>query len=147
MQQEVLAMESSEGDKLQEVNGIPQDSEFTQVEHHAEMFMGMMAKFSPDNSIADKITAEHLDKQLDNMRIETEKHYETENERIKERKHARIIYAILGVAAMIAVVVLMVAFRDNPDAVSGVVEKLVIAAVSAFGGYGFGKSRSNNDDD
>lgn len=147
MRQEVRVMEGSSGDKLQKANNIPQDSEFTQVEHHAEMFMGMMAKFSPDNSIADKITADHLDKQLDNMRIETEKHYETENERIKERKHARIVYAILGGAAMIAVVVLLVAFKDNPDAVSGVVEKLVIAAVSAFGGYGFGKSRRNNNDD
>lgn len=98
-----------------------------------------MAKFmesSSENSISDKITEQHITKYLESSEKNMENSYRDKN------RNRWFLLAVM-VLAIIVVFGIMIVFKDNPD----MVEKILYAAggftAGALGGFGFGKSKSD----
>lgn len=98
-----------------------------------------MRNTSPEAEIASKISGQQLDKILENNAEETRLYF-------NDRKQTKwFSFAAFGVA-IVFLTVLVIMLRSTPD----VLEKIIYAVggviAGAFGGYGYGKSKGNNQD-
>lgn len=87
----------------------------------------------PENTVMNKITAEHVSTFLDASREEMEHTYE-------EMKHRKIFTFATIVIAMIFFVIIIILLKDNPDVMEKVLYTVGGVVIGAFGGYGFGKN-------
>lgn len=88
---------------------------------------------SPENTVMNKITSEHVSTFLDASREEMKHTYQ-------EMKHRKIFTFATIVTAMIFFVIIIILLKDNPDVMEKVLYTVGGVVIGAFGGYGFGKN-------
>lgn len=91
---------------------------------------------SPENMIAKKIDGEHITKFLEDSRSNMEHSYE-------EKKHRKILVFLVLLLTMAFVVIVILLLKDKPDTMEKVIYSLGGLAAGALGGYGFGKSKKD----
>lgn len=102
---------------------------------------GMMGvgHLSQENEVAKKINESHITNYLDGAREQMQNDY-------KERHERKIYTAILVFFALAFFVIIIVLLKENPDILEKIIYSVGGLIAGAFGGYGFGK-RKNQDDD
>jgi len=97
----------------------------------------MISSFmSNTDPIAEKITAEHISKVLDNANIQDER----DRKERKSEKNYQIVYLLIGLAF---IGFLIVYLKDDTE----LLYKIIIAIISFVGGFGVGKIRKKNGND
>ena len=97
----------------------------------------MISSFMSNNDpIAEKITAEHISKVLDNANIQDER----DRKERKSEKNYQIVYLLIGLAF---IGFLIVYLKDDTE----LLYKIIIAIISFVGGFGVGKIRKKNGND
>lgn len=108
---------------------------------HQEEFMALaMRQMNPEADITEKLTEKHIDKMLDNDRLQIQE------KRVSVREQG-IMRIILVTLAMIFFIVLICLLKDQPAVMEKVIYTVGGVVAGAIGGYGFGKSKSKSDDD
>ena len=100
----------------------------------------IISQISPEASIANKITPEHITILLENQKHST-------SEQIKYKKHRNWFSLIVIVIAIAAVFGIILLLRDTPEVMERIIISIVSLAIGAFGGYGDGTRKKNKDDD
>lgn len=97
---------------------------------------GMMP--GPEMHIAQKITEEHITQFLEASREESRNEY-------TDRKNKRVFQLLSFILVVAFVIVIIVLLKNKPE----ILEKVLYAGggivAGAFGGYGYGKSKSGSD--
>lgn len=94
------------------------------------MISGVMKRSNP---IADKVTSDHITQLISSSDVQDSRDR-------KERKSERNYNLLLLVIGIIFVAFLIIFLQSNED----LLIKIVIAIISFIGGFGFGKTTSNN---
>lgn len=114
-------------------------SDRKQIETVLQSTVGMIEHTSPETELFKKVTPEHITHYLDDSRDNMHLGY-------KDRTQNRVFKGFLVVVGMVAFIVIIVLLKDKPD----ILEKVLYAAgglvAGAFGGYGFGKKNSGDND-
>lgn len=92
--------------------------------------------FSPEATVMEKLTQDHITKFLDSSELEMEKSY-------SEKFHRKIFTFLTMIVAMIFFIILIILLKDNPDVMEKIVYIVGGVVIGAFGGYGFGKNKNN----
>ncbi len=100
--------------------------------------ISMISQNSPDTAIAKKITSEHIDKFFDMQEKGMDYQY-------KDTKSKRIFISVLVIIVLIVLIVLVVLLKNNTDVLIQLVTPIISLVVGAFGGYGYGKSKRDDD--
>ena len=98
----------------------------------------MRGMISPEATVMNKITGEHITEYLQGARQEMENTFD-------ERKQNRIFTFLTLIFAMIFFIIIILLLKDKPDFMEKIIYSFVSLVAGAIGGYGFGKSRSDND--
>lgn len=98
----------------------------------------MRGMISPEASVMNKITEDHITEYLQGARKEMENSFD-------ERKQNRIITFITLILAMIFFIIIILLLKDMPDFMEKIIYSLVSLIAGAIGGYGYGKTKSDND--
>lgn len=91
---------------------------------------------SPETAVMKKLTPDHITKYLDGAELEMKNSY-------TEKFHRKIFTFLTMVVAMGFFVLLVILLKDNPDIMEKVIYTVGGVVIGAFGGYGFGKNRSD----
>ncbi|MCI8293667.1 MAG: hypothetical protein HFH53_09090 [Hespellia sp.] len=83
-----------------------------------------------------KITPDHISQYLDGAELEMKNSY-------AEKFHRKIFTFSTMIVSMIFFVILVILLKDNPDVMEKVIYTVGGVVVGAFGGYGFGKNKSD----
>lgn len=92
---------------------------------------------SSENMIAKKIDGEHITQFLEGSKSNMENSY-------REKKHRKILIFAVLLLTMVFVVIVILLLRDKPDTMEKVIYSLGGLAAGALGGYGFGKSKRDD---
>lgn len=98
----------------------------------------MRGMISPEANVMNKITGDHITEYLQGARQEMENSY-------KEHTQNRIFTFVTLIMSMIFFIVIIIMLKDIPDFMEKIIYSLVSLVAGAIGGYGYGKSKSNND--
>ena len=63
----------------------------------------------------------------------------------KDTKNKRIFISVLVIIVLIVLIVLVVLLKNNTDVLIQLVTPIISLVVGAFGGYGYGKSKRDDD--
>lgn len=91
---------------------------------------------SPETAVMKKITPDHISQYLDGAELEMKNSY-------AEKFHRKIFTFSTMIVSMIFFVILVILLKDNPDVMEKVIYTVGGVVVGAFGGYGFGKNKSD----
>lgn len=125
---------------IEDIEHLPSDKK-----HLVEKLMiqefGMMgvSHISQENEVAKKINESHITNYLDGAREQMQNDY-------KERHERKIYTGILVFLALAFFVTIIVLLKDNPDILEKIIYSVGGLIAGAFGGYGFGKHKSQDDD-
>lgn len=109
--------------------------------HRVELMSAMMMKdMSSQSNIADKLTAEHLDKMIDNEAKEIASKYKYNSFRLV----LGLILFIFMAGLLITVIIIL---KDSPDVMEKIIYTVGGVIIGGIGGYGFGSRKSNNSSD
>lgn len=90
---------------------------------------------SPETVVMKKLTADHISKYLDATELEMKNNY-------VEKFHRKVFIFLTMIVAMIFFIFLVIFLKDMPDIMEKVIYTTGGVVLGAFGGYGFGKNRS-----
>lgn len=91
---------------------------------------------SPESSISEKITEEHIGKYLDSSHRNMELSYQDKN---KQR-----IFTLLITLMLIGLIIsIMIIFKSNPEMVEKILYAIGGFLAGSAGGYGYGRSKSD----
>lgn len=91
---------------------------------------------SPETAVMKKLTPDHISKYLDGAELEMKNSY-------AEKFHRKIFTFLTMIVAMVFFVLLVLLLKDNPDIMEKIIYTVGGVVIGAFGGYGFGKNRSD----
>ena len=91
---------------------------------------------SPETTVMKKLTSDHISKYLEGAELEMKNSY-------AEKLHRKIFTFLTMIVAMIFLVILVVLLKDTPDVMEKIIYIVGGVVIGAFGGYGFGKNRSD----
>jgi len=94
------------------------------------MFAGFM---SSNDTIAEKITTEHISKVLENADTQDKR----DRQERRSEKNYQIIFLLIG---LVFIGFLIIFLKDDKD----LLYKIIIAIISFIGGFGMGKIKKNN---
>ena len=97
----------------------------------------MRGMISPENTISKKITEEHISQYLEGAREDMKNSY-------AEKKQRKIFLFLSMLISMIFFVIVIVILKDKPDIMEKIIYTLGGLVAGAFGGYGFGKKKSDD---
>ena len=102
---------------------------------------GMMGigRYNPENELAKKINETHITNYLDGSREQMKNVY-------KEKHEKKIFIVVLVFLALVFFTVIIVLLKDNPDVLEKIIYSVGGVIVGAFGGYGFGRHKRDDDD-
>lgn len=102
---------------------------------------GMMGigRLAPENELAKKINETHIASYLDGAREQMQNDYKEKH----EKKIFTVVLVALALAFFTAIIVLL---KDNPDVLEKIIYSVGGVIVGAFGGYGFGRQKRDDDD-
>lgn len=102
---------------------------------------GMMGigRYNPENELAKKINETHITNYLDGAREQMQNDY-------KEKHEKKIFTVVLVALALIFFTAIIVLLKDNPDVLEKIIYSVGGVIVGAFGGYGFGRQKRDDDD-
>ena len=98
----------------------------------------MRGMISPEASVMNKITEDHITEYLQGARQEMENSFD-------ERKQNRLFTFITLIVAMIFFIIIILLLKDMPDFMEKIIYSLVSLIAGAIGGYGYGKTKSDNE--
>lgn len=102
--------------------------------------VSMYGRFSPENSVAKKITEEHITRMLDTQEKGMEYTY-------KENQHKMIVGVVILALSLIAVIVIIAMLKDNnSEAMTQILTALISATLGFAGGYGLGTNKKKDDE-
>lgn len=128
------------GSIIKEIENLPTDAKQL-VEKMVVREFGMMgvSHISQENEVAKKINEAHITNYLDGAREQMQNDYKERH----EKKIYTIVLVLLALAFFITIIVLL---KDNPDILEKIIYSVAGLIAGAFGGYGFGKHKSQDDD-
>lgn len=102
---------------------------------------GMMGigRYNPENELAKKINETHITDYLDGAREQMQNDY-------KEKHEKKIFTVVLVALALAFFTTIIVLLKDNPDVLEKIIYSVGGVIVGAFGGYGFGRQKRDDDD-
>lgn len=102
---------------------------------------GMMGigRLAPENELAKKINETHITNYLDGAREQMQNDY-------KEKHEKKIFVVVLVALALAFFTTIIVLLKDNPDVLEKIIYSVGGVIVGAFGGYGFGRQKRDDDD-
>ena len=100
--------------------------------------MGRVMSASPEMELMKKRTSQNIDTFLEGQKAAME--YE-----FKESRENKIFLGIVVLLFMIFIIVLVFLLGDKPDILEKVLYTIGGLIVGAFGGYGFGKTKRNDE--
>lgn len=113
---------------------IPQEHRKTVERMIVSQSVQMRGIISPETTVMNKITSEHITNFLAASQEEMKYSFE-------EKKHRKLFTFATVVISMVFIIMIIILLRDTPD----IMEKIIYAAggvvAGAFGGYGFGKNK------
>lgn len=136
------------GDEAESVEGIealieqlPEDKREQVQKLVIQESFGMMGigRLAPENELAKKINETHITNYLDGAREQMQNDYKEKH----EKKIFTVVLVTLALAFFTAIIVLL---KDNPDVLEKIIYSVGGVIVGAFGGYGFGKQKRDDDD-
>ena len=95
----------------------------------------MSEKYSSENRIASKINEDHISRYLDASEKNMVKGYQ-------ERRDTKIFVGAMVVVGLVAFGIFICLLKDNPQVMEKVLYSVGSLIAGAFGGYGYGKSKS-----
>ena len=98
------------------------------------MQMGRVMSASPEMELMKKMTSQNIDTFLEGQKAE-----------FKESRENKIFLGIVVLLFMIFIIVLVFLLGDKPDILEKVLYTIGGLIVGAFGGYGFGKTKRNDE--
>lgn len=122
---------------IDSLEGVP-ENERKVIEKLMVSSVQMSGRFSPQNAISKKITEEHITQYLDGAREEMQNSY-------AEKKHNKIFAFLVLLMTMVFFVVIILILKDKPEIMEKVLYTLGGLVAGAFGGYGFGKRRIDDE--
>lgn len=134
-----MKTEQLEKDKQEEIGMVEKtdsSNESSEPFNSIEQFMMAVGQIMPQNDIAQKLTEEHITKMLANDELELKLNAKSENTKI-------IIYCIIFFGILAFLVFLVVMLKNNADLLEKIIAAIVGFGAGALSGYGFGKSKSN----
>lgn len=124
-------------DELRDIlEDIPQEAQH-KVKSIIGMSMRMGGVISPQLELMKKMTPEHVSEFLQGQR-------EASNNEFKESRDSKFFMAFVLTAVLIFVVIIVVLLKDKPDIMEKVLYTIGGLITGLVGGYGFGKTRSDN---
>lgn len=129
-------------EELQEIlESMPKEKRKDAERFVVEKTFGLMGigQMSQENEIAKKITERHISSFLDGSREQMQNDYKERH----EKKIFTVILVFLALCFFIAVIVLL---KDKPDILEKIIYSVAGLVAGAFGGYGFGRHQSKDDD-
>lgn len=102
---------------------------------------GMMGigRLAPENELAKKINETHITNYLDGAREQMQNDY-------KEKHERKIFIVVLVALALVFFTAIIVLLKDNPDVLEKIIYSVGGVIVGAFGGYGIGRHKRDEDD-
>ena len=123
-------------EKIFDMQDLPKEEK-----HKVKRIMGMSMQMggviSPQLELMRKMTPDHISEFLEGQR-------EAARGQLKESRENKIFYAFIIVVVLLAMLALVVLLRDNPDTMEKVIYAVGGFVAGIFGGYGFGKSKTND---
>lgn len=97
----------------------------------------MKGMISPEVTVMNKITEEHITEYLQGARQEMENSFE-------ERKENRLYTFITLLVGMVFLIIIILLLKDKPDFMEKIIYSLVSLVAGAIGGYGYGRTKGND---
>ena len=102
------------------------------------MQMGRVMSASPEMELMKKMTPKHIEMFLDGQK-------EAMTYQFKAERESKIFLGIMVLLFMIFIVILVTLLIDKPDILEKVLYTMGGLIVGAFGGYGFGKTKRDDE--
>ena len=102
------------------------------------MQMGRVMSASPEMELMKRMTPKHIEMFLDGQK-------EAMTYQFKAERESKIFLGIMVLLFMIFIVVLVTLLIDKPDILEKVLYTMGGLIVGAFGGYGFGKTKKDDE--
>ena len=102
------------------------------------MQMGRVMSASPEMELMKKMTPKHIEMFLDGQK-------EAMTYQFKAERESKIFLGIMVLLFMIFIVILVTLLIDKPDILEKVLYTMGCLIVGAFGGYGFGKTKRDDE--
>ena len=102
------------------------------------MQMGRVMSASPEMELMKKMTPKHIEMFLDGQK-------EAMTYQFKAERESKIFLGIMVLLFMIFIVILVTLLIDKPDILDKVLYTMGCLIVGAFGGYGFGKTKRDDE--
>lgn len=113
-----------------------------EVRKHVEKFMissvQMGGIFRPENTVSKKITENHISEFLDGSKQQMMEQYKEEHEN-------KIFKGIVLTLILVFIIAIIVLLRNTPEVMEKVLYTLGGLLSGALGGYGYGKSKRDDD--
>ena len=93
--------------------------------------------FSPEAAVMEKLTPAHISMFLDGAEAEMQKSY-------AEKFHRKINTFLTMVVANVFFIILVILLKDNPDVMEKIIYIVGGVVIGAFGGYGYGRNKNND---
>lgn len=97
-----------------------------------------IGRSSQENQIAKKLNEGHITDYLAGAREQMQNSF-------KERRENKIFTGILVFFALVFFIIVIVLLKDTPDVLEKIIYSVVGLIAGAFGGYGYGRHKSNDD--
>lgn len=126
------------GDDIDEIlEDIPKEARH-EVKKMIGMSMQMSGRLSPEYELMKKMTPENVSEFLEGQKLESQHQFQANRDN-------KILLGFSLVVVLIFIVVLVIILRDNPDTMEKVLYALIGLVTGLFGGYGFGRRKSEED--
>lgn len=106
--------------------------------HYNRLVLCVSSIANPETAVMNKITEEHISQFLTGSREEMQYSY-------KEKSQKKIFTLLALVLVMAFCVIIICLLKDSPDIMEKVLYTVGGVVAGAFGGYGYGKNRREDD--
>ncbi len=118
------------------LEGFPDEAKRLVIQEFGMMGMG---RISQESAIAKKINEEHIASYLEGSREQMRNSF-------KEHRENKIFAVILVTVALVFFTIMIVLLKDNTDVLEKIIYSVAGLIAGAFGGYGFGRHKGQDDD-